>query len=188
MSNIIEQTDGNHTLHLQEVYKDTLSNTWYQLVDVETLPAKRYAVIDNKQGYLEIGTDKYTMHSAYNMINELALSGETVRIEQIPQITKMLKDRTDYNFNSMNILELASSMYTINEEKIHQPSEYYTDLKMDAFRKDNDVRDFFLTLSFEIAKKLSAKYSQYSNVSLKELVAKENLWNRHFGNMMDKLK
>jgi hypothetical protein len=181
IGDIKEQTDGNHTWQLQSIYQDSLDNEWFQLIDAETLPAKRHAAMSVKQDYLDIGVDKYTIESAINISNELFDNGDK---ETFNKLWDSIRTRLTFDFNRKNVLALCVTMFAVNDEKIYQFSEYYDEIKNDILLKDQDAQDFFLTFSFEIAKRLSEKYKTFSETDLKDLVLKEKMLNQYFGTIM----
>ena len=181
----VEQTDGTNTWEMQHIYTDTLGNKWYQPIDIEMLPSKRYAALEVKKSYLEIGVDEYTFKAAFKIAKELMKQGDT---ENVAKLLDALEDRLSFDFNSRNILDMAVTLFTINDEKIYQFNEHYDDLKKEALMKDADAKSFFLTISFELATKLTQKYDQYSNSTIGELLLKEKQLNSYFGNIMHKLK
>ena len=181
----VEQSDGTNTWEMQHIYTDTLGNKWYQPIDIEMLPSKRYAALEVKKSYLEIGVDEYTFKAAFKIAKELMKQGDT---ENVAKLLDALEDRLSFDFNSRNILDMAVTLFTINDEKIYQFNEHYDDLKKEALMKDADAKSFFLTISFELATKLTQKYGQYSNSTIGELLLKEKQLNSYFGNIMHKLK
>lgn len=182
---VITQTDGEHTWQLQHVYTDTFDNKWYQLIDAETLPSKRYAAMEIKQSYLDIGVDKFTLDSAINMTKQLIDNGDT---DNVIKLWDIIKDRLTFDFNRRNVLDMACTMYIVNDEKIYNFSEHYDQLKKDAFAKDGDCADFFLTNSYEIIKKLNQKYDKYKNLEIIELIKKDKRMANSFGNLITKLE
>ena len=181
----VEQSDGTNTWEMQHIYTDTLGNKWYQPIDIEMLPSKRYAALEVKKSYLEIGVDEFTFKAAFKIAKELMKQGDT---ENVAKLLDALEDRLSFDFNSRNILDMAVTLFTINDEKIYQFNEHYDDLKKEALMKDADAKSFFLTISFELATKLTQKYDQYSNSTIGELLLKEKQLNSYFGNIMHKLK
>lgn len=181
----VEQTDGTNTWEMQHIYTDTLGNKWYQPIDIEMLPSKRYAALEVKKSYLEIGVDEFTFKAAFKIAKELMKQGDT---DNVAKLLDALEDRLSFDFNSRNILDMAVTLFTINDEKIYQFNEYYDELKKEALMKDADAKSFFLTISFELATKLTQKYDQYSNSTIGELLLKEKQLNSYFGNIMHKLK
>lgn len=181
----VEQTDGTNTWEMQHIYTDTLGNKWYQPIDIEMLPSKRYAALEVKKSYLEIGVDEFTFKAAFKIAKELMKKGDT---DNVAKLLDALEDRLSFDFNSRNILDMAVTLFTINDEKIYQFNEHYDDLKKEALMKDADAKSFFLTISFELATKLTQKYDQYSNSTIGELLLKEKQLNSYFGNIMHKLK
>jgi len=181
----VEQTDGTNTWEMQHIYTDTLGNKWYQPIDIEMLPSKRYAALEVKKSYLEIGVDEFTFKAAFKIAKELMKQGDT---DNVTKLLDALEDRLSFDFNSRNILDMAVTLFTINDEKIYQFNEYYDELKKEALMKDADAKSFFLTISFELATKLTAKYDQYSNSTIGDLLLKEKQLNSYFGNIMHKLK
>ena len=183
--NNVEQSDGTNTWEMQHIYTDTLGNKWYQPIDIEMLPSKRYAALEVKKSYLEIGVDEFTFKAAFKIAKELMKQGDT---DNVAKLLDALEDRLSFDFNSRNILDMAVTLFTINDEKIYQFNEHYDDLKKEALMKDADAKSFFLTISFELATKLTQKYDQYSNSTIGELLLKEKQLNSYFGNIMHKLK
>ena len=183
--NNVEQSDGTNTWEMQHIYTDTLGNKWYQPIDIEMLPSKRYAALEVKKSYLEIGVDEFTFKAAFKIAKELMKKGDT---DNVAKLLDALEDRLSFDFNSRNILDMAVTLFTINDEKIYQFNEHYDDLKKEALMKDADAKSFFLTISFELATKLTQKYDQYSNSTIGELLLKEKQLNSYFGNIMHKLK
>lgn len=181
----VEQSDGTNTWEMQHIYTDTLGNKWYQPIDIEMLPSKRYAALEVKKSYLEIGVDEYTFKAAFKIAKELMKQGDT---DNVAKLLDALEDRLSFDFNSRNILDMAVTLFTINDEKIYQFNEHYDELKKEALMKDADAKSFFLTISFELATKLTQKYDQYSNSTIGELLLKEKQLNSYFGNIMHKLK
>ena len=181
----VEQNDGTNTWEMQHIYTDTLGNKWYQPIDIEMLPSKRYAALEVKKSYLEIGVDEFTFKAAFKIAKELMKQGDT---DNVTKLLDALEDRLSFDFNSRNILDMAVTLFTINDEKIYQFNEYYDDLKKEALMKDAEAKSFFLTISFELATKLTAKYDQYSNSTIGDLLLKEKQLNSYFGNIMHKLK
>ena len=181
----VEQTDGTNTWEMQHIYTDTLGNKWYQPIDIEMLPSNRYAALEVKKSYLEIGVDEFTFKAAFKIAKELMKQGDT---DNVAKLLDALEDRLSFDFNSRNILDMAVTLFTINDEKIYQFNEHYDDLKKEALMKDADAKSFFLTISFELATKLTQKYDQYSNSTIGELLLKEKQLNSYFGNIMHKLK
>lgn len=181
----VEQSDGTNTWEMQHIYTDTLGNKWYQPIDIEMLPSKRYAALEVKKSYLEIGVDEYTFKAAFKIAKELMKQGDT---DNVAKLLDALEDRLSFDFNSRNILDMAVTLFTINDEKIYQFNEHYDELKKEALMKDADAKSFFLTISFELATKLTQKYGQYSNSTIEELLLKEKQLNSYFGNIMHKLK
>lgn len=181
----VEQSDGTNTWEMQHIYTDTLGNKWYQPIDIEMLPSKRYAALEVKKSYLEIGVDEFTFKAAFKIAKELMKQGDT---DNVAKLLDALEDRLSFDFNSRNILDMAVTLFTINDEKIYQFNEHYDDLKKEALMKDADAKSFFLTISFELATKLTQKYDQYSNSTIGELLLKEKQLNSYFGNIMHKLK
>jgi hypothetical protein len=181
----IEQTDGTNTWEMQHIYTDTLGNKWYQPIDIEMLPSKRYAALEVKKSYLEIGVDEFTFKAAFKIAKELMKQGDT---DNVAKLLDALEDRLSFDFNSRNILDMAVTLFTINDEKIYQFNEYYDELKKEALMKDADAKSFFLTISFELATKLTAKYDQYLNSTIGDLLLKEKQLNSYFGNIMHKIK
>ena len=181
----VEQSDGTNTWEMQHIYTDTLGNKWYQPIDIEMLPSKRSAALEVKKSYLEIGVDEFTFKAAFKIAKELMKQGET---DNVDKLLDALEDRLSFDFNSRNILDMAVTLFTINDEKIYQFNEHYDDLKKEALMKDADANSFFLTISFELATKLTQKYDQYANSTMGELLLKEKQRNIYFGNIMHKLK
>ena len=181
----VEQTDGTNTWEMQHIYTDTLGNKWYQPIDIEMLPSKRYAALEVKKSYLEIGVDEFTFKAAFKIAKELMKQGDT---DNVTKLLDALEDRLSFDFNSRNILDMAVTLFTINDEKIYQFNEYYDDLKKEALMKDAEAKSFFLTISFELATKLTEKYDQYSNSTIGDLLLKEKQLNSYFGNIMHKVK
>jgi hypothetical protein len=181
----VEQTDGTNTWEMQHIYTDTLGNKWYQPIDIEMLPSKRYAALEVKKSYLEIGVDEFTFKAAFKIAKELMKQGDT---DNVAKLLDALEDRLSFDFNSRNILDMAVTLFTINDEKIYQFNEYYDELKKEALMKDADAKSFFLTISFELATKLTAKYDQYLNSTIGDLLLKEKQLNSYFGNIMHKIK
>ena len=181
----VEQSDGTNTWEMQHIYTDTLGNKWYQPIDIEMLPSKRYAALEVKKSYLEIGVDEFTFKAAFKIAKELMKQEDT---DNVAKLLDALEDRLSFDFNSRNILDMAVTLFTINDEKIYQFNEHYDDLKKEALMKDADAKSFFLTISFELATKLTQKYDQYSNSTIGELLLKEKQLNSYFGNIMHKLK
>lgn len=180
-----EQTDGTNTWEMEHIYTDALGNKWYQPIDIEMLPSKRYAALEVKKSYLEIGVDEFTFQAAFKIIKDLMKQDDK---ENVNKLLDALEDRLSFDFNSRNILDMAVTIFTINDEKIYQFNEHYDDLKKAALLEDAEAKSFFLTISYELATKLTAKYGQYSNDTLGELMQKEKQMNSYFGNIMHKAR
>jgi ribosomal protein S7 len=137
---------GKKEILLTECYTDKFGNKYFEPKDGAEYPFIRLLRITTYSKYAERNINSENLKKLMDLIMECAKKGDTNNIILYANDIKVAEDL----FCEKNtLLNLASSLYLINDEKVDSWDDNYHQQKIKAMESDAEAMDFFLSSAYQ---------------------------------------
>jgi len=136
---------GKKEIPLVECYTDKFGNKYFEPKNGAEYPFVRLLQITTYSKYAERNINSDNLKKLMDLIMESAKKGDTNNVIIYANDIKVAEDL----FCEKNtLLNLASSLYLINDEKIDSWNDNYHQQKIEAIQNDPEAMDFFLSNAY----------------------------------------
>lgn len=152
---------GNKEVTLVECYRDELGNVWKEPTDMTDYPYGRLSQIFEYSKYANFKLTKETLSRITKAILKACNEGE---YNDVVLLAREIEVAETLFCERSTLLNLASSMYLINDEEPNSWNETYHKQKIKAMENDADCMAFFLPKAYQQLE----SYKENSNLQVIE--------------------
>lgn len=168
-------------LEVNEIYRDSFGNRWYEYVHPLQLPAKRAIAAEVATRFAEMNLTKANMLFLMEEMKKKANEGNIV---ELFQLLAEIEFRLNFLGEEETLLELACCYFLLNDEDEMNFSETHKTQKREILKKDGEAKDFFIQGAF----KYTTIYSDMSELDILDYLNQNAPNARRLEDFMPELK
>lgn len=129
------------------IYTDDQGNKFYEFANVLEIPSRRSiaAEVAIREQQMNLTADNLNM-----LIEHAKTAGDKGNFSDVMTIINEIQYRLTFAGEEQTLLKLATIYFTINGENPNKYKKEDQDLKMEIFKSNDDVRDFFLQKAYNL--------------------------------------
>jgi len=155
---------------LKQIFTDSRGVNWYEYENPLTMPAKRAIAAEVATRFASMNLTKETLKQLIEQMKQRANSGNIV---ELFSILNEIEFRLDFLGEESTLIELAACYFIEDGEDETEFNEVTRKNKIDLFKSNPDLFNFFVQRAFE----LTINYSNISETDILDYLNRNALHN-----------
>lgn len=169
-------TANNQNPTVKEVFKTKDGIKFFAHIDPLVISAERGVAAEEARRYAEMCLSKKEMKA---LIAEYKKGVNNQDIVYSHSIIQEMEFRLNYIVEENSLFDLACLYFFLEGEDIKTPTEHFNNKKRELFKKDADVRGFFLPIAFSLMNESSKNQGEDLLIYLEEMKNQVKRINRY---------